>query len=34
LANIRGWVAAGDGAALEDLFSRAREARQHWIKGK
>jgi prephenate dehydrogenase len=34
LAGIRDMVAAGDGPALEALFSRAREARLHWIKGK
>jgi len=34
LGGIRELVAAGDGQALEALFTRAREARQHWIKGK
>lgn len=34
LSHIRGLLAASDGAALEELFSRAREARLHWIKGR
>jgi prephenate dehydrogenase len=34
LETIRGLIEARDGQALEDLFARARAARQHWIKGK
>ena len=34
LEAIRGMIEARDGQALEDLFARARKARQNWIKGK
>jgi prephenate dehydrogenase len=33
LKAIRDLIAARDGQALEDLFARAREARNNWIKG-
>ncbi len=34
LEAIRGLIESRDGQGLEDLFARARQARQNWIKGK
>jgi len=34
LEAIRGMIEARDGAGLEQLFARARQARTNWIKGK
>lgn len=34
LADMRGLLARGDSLALEGLFTRARDARLNWIKGK
>ncbi len=34
LSGLRDLLVSGDSQALEGLFSRAREARRHWIKGR
>ncbi len=34
LASMRALIAANDGAALEQLFTRARSARANWLQGK
>jgi hypothetical protein len=31
---VRALVAAKDGAALEQVFARARQARTNWLQGK